>query len=166
MDKEKGLQKSFYIWGTVLLGFVILAAGLFMLWQGWDTRVQVQEGLRAENLEVSDPEILLTYENARAPEGVEVPTVMIDTAAEAGAQAEVIRRHTLAMTGGKTYSELDREDPLRATYITSVTLQTSLRLAQVSLEITRLILGMGVAFAGFGLYILVVGVPLVRRAVL
>jgi hypothetical protein len=166
MDKQKGLSKSFYTWGTAILGLAFLAAGIFMFWQGWHTRSEVQASLVAEGLEVSDPQMLLEYENARAPEGVEVPTVLIDTAMEAHYQAEVIRTHTLGITGGKTYSELDREDPARATYITSLTLQTSLHLAHVSLEISRLILGIGVAFAGFGAYTLAIGLPLVRRAVL
>ena len=41
-------------------------------------------------------------------------------------QAMVINKHTLGITGGKTYAELDREDPNRATAMDSAFLQASL----------------------------------------
>jgi hypothetical protein len=82
---------------------------------------------------------------------------------EADAQARVIRVHTLSSTGGLTYSEMGREDPGRELYLTSLTLQSTLHLAHSSLEITRLVLGIGSAFAGLGLFIIFLGLPLVRR---
>lgn len=165
MAQKKGFTNSnqFYVWGVALLGIAFLAGGLFTLWQGIHTRGELVESLMAENLEVSDPAVLLTYEGARAPEGVEVPTVMIDTAMEAHNQAQVIRTHTIGITGGKTYSEMDREDPARATYVTSLTLQTSLHLAHIGLELSRFVLGVGAAFTGLGLGILVLGLPLTRK---
>jgi hypothetical protein len=115
-----------------------------------------------ERLEVQDPMILLTFEGARAPEGVEVPTVLIDTAIEADAQARVIRTQTLSSTDGKTYSEMDREDPGRQLYITSLTLQNSLHQAHIGLELSRLVL----ALTGLGLGILVLWLPVVRKVFL
>ena len=41
-------------------------------------------------------------------------------------QAKVIDKHTMEATKGKTYAELDREDPLRATAMNSAFLQASL----------------------------------------
>jgi hypothetical protein len=157
-----GLNR-YFAWGTALLGIAFLAAGILMLVQGNHTRTEVVESLRAEKLEVGDPEILLSYEGARAPEGVEVPTVLIDTSMEAHYQALVIRTHTLNTTGGLTYSEMDREDPNRDFYLNSLTLQNSLHQAHVSLEVTRMVLGIGVAFAGLGLGILLIGLPTVRK---
>jgi hypothetical protein len=46
--------------------------------------------------------------------------------AEAKAQADAIKAHMLKTTGGKTYAELSRDDPNRATYLNSVTLRTAL----------------------------------------
>lgn len=159
------MNKTFFTWGTVLLGAAFLIGGVLVIWLGLHSRGHLIEDLSNERLTVQDPAILLTYEGARAPEGVEVPMVLIDTSAEADAQARVIRTHTLGITGGKTYSEMDREDPARATYVTSLTLQTSLHVAHIGLELSLFVIGVGVAFAGAGAGILVLGVPLVRKVV-
>ena len=161
-EKEQRNDRLIY-WGVVLLGLAFILGGLVMAYQGWHTRQEVTQDLLNEKLEVEDPATLLTYPDARAPEGVEVPTVTIDAAQEAHDQSMVIRTHTLASTGGKTYSEMDREDPGRALYITSLTLQNSLHQAHLGLEITKLVIGMGVAFTGLGLGILVLGAPLTRK---
>lgn len=157
------MNKQFIYWGTVLFGVAFLVAGLFVVYTGYHTRGHLIEDLTNERLLVQDPAALLAYEGARAPEGVEVPEVLIDTSAEADAQARVIRVHTLGITGGKTYSEMDREDPARATYITSLTLQTSLHLAHIGLELSLFVIGTGVAFFGIGAATLVLGLPLVRK---
>lgn len=156
-------MKRFVVWGVVALGLAFLAGGLGLMGLGWHTRAEVTQDLVNEHLVVPDPQILLTYPDARAPEGVSVPTVTIDTAMEAHYQALVIRTHTLAATGGKTYSEMERDDPNRALYVTSLTLQDSLHLAHVSLEVTTLVLGIGLAFSGLGLGTLFLGVPTVQK---
>lgn len=166
MDKPTPRIPSWvFIWGTAILGLAFLAAGILMVRQGQHTRSEAVESLRAENLEVADPEILLNYEGARPPEGVEVPTVVIDSAREADYQAKVIRVHTLSSTEGLTYAEMSREDPGRELYLKSLTLQTTLHLAHASLEITRLVVGIGAAFIGLGLFIVFLGLPLVRKVV-
>ncbi len=150
-------------YGTVLMALAFIVGGLAMIYLGNHAYTEVVEDLRNENLNVSDPVILLTYEGARAPEGVEVPKVTIDTWQEADAQARVIRIHTLASTEGKTYSEMDRENPGRALYITSLTLQNSLHLAHLSIHITYFAMGTGLAFAGLGIGMLLFWLPVVRK---
>jgi hypothetical protein len=157
------MNKQFVYWGTVLLGAAFLVGGLFVAYQGWHTRTEMVEDLTNERLMVQDPTILLTYEGARAPEGVEVREVLIDTSMEADAQARVIRTHVLGITEGKTYSEMDREDPARATYLSAVTLETALHLAHTGLELSLFVIGVGVAFVGLGAGILVLGLPLVNK---
>lgn len=157
------MKKWINVGGTALLGIALVFAGIFLITQGLHTRGEVVQSLVDEKLNVPDPAVLLTYEGARAPEGVEVPRVLIDTSEEANAQAQVIRIHTLGITGGKTYSEMDREDPNRAVYITSITLQGALHQAHVSLEITTLVIALGAAFLGMGVYTLVVALPLVQK---
>jgi hypothetical protein len=159
------MNKTFFIWGTAAVGAAFLIAGLVVMYLGWHNRGEVVTSLVNEHLEVADPAILLTYEGARAPEGVEVPMVIVDTASEAHDQAMVIRTHTLASTGGLTYSQMDREDPNRAFYLDSLVLQGALHQAHVSLEISLLVIGIGFAFTGLGASILVLGVPLVRKVV-
>lgn len=159
------MKNWMFTWGTALLGIAFILGGLAMFYLGWHTNGELVQDLKNQNLDVSDPAILLTYENARAPEGVEVAHVVVDTAQEAHDQANVILTHTLASTAGKTYSALDREDPGRELWITSLTLQNSLHLAHVGLEISLLVMGVGTAFTGLGLGTLVIGLPLVRKVV-
>ncbi|MBI4157296.1 hypothetical protein HY502_00400 [Candidatus Woesebacteria bacterium] len=158
-------MKSLYVWATVALGLGFLLGGLFTFSQGRHTRGELIEDLLAERLNVADPCTVLTYEGARAPEGVEIPKVDVDTAEEADCQARVIRTHTLALTDGKTYSELPRDDPGREFWFDSLTIQTPLHVAHVGLELTLFAMGVGVAFSGLGAYVLVIGVPFVRKIV-
>lgn len=160
------MKKSFYFWGIALLGAAFVIGGLTMAFLGYQARQEVVQSLEQEHLTSSDPVVLLTYEGARAPEGVEVPEVVIDTAGEARAMAMVIREHTMSMTGGKTYSEMGREDPNRATYLNSLVLQGSLNQAYASLQISLLVIGVGVAFTGLGSGTLVFGLPLIKKAAL
>jgi flagellar basal body-associated protein FliL len=66
-------------------------------------------------------------------------------------QARVIQKHTLEATGGKTYSELDRDDPLRETAMNSSFLQASLFTSIVAFGVAAMAAGMGVIFILIGL---------------
>src|SRR5262245_2508353 len=114
------------------LSAILIVAGVTFAVIGWQARSEVQSTLAAERLTVPDPRILLTYEHATAPEGVTVPTVLIDTPELAVAEANVIQTHVMGITGGKTYAEMDREDPARATYLNAVTLRSSLMQARLA----------------------------------
>ena len=153
----------FIYWGTILMALAFIAGGLTTLYLGYHTRMHVVEDLNNENIVTQDPRILMTYETGRAPEGVDVPMVTINTAELADAQARLIRKHTLIATGGLTYSQMDREDPNRALYITSLTLQDSLHAAHSALELSLFVMGVGVAFIGNGLGIAFLGLPIVRK---
>lgn len=48
-----------FIWGAALLGLAFVVGGVVMVSQGVHTRNEAIETLRAENLDVSDPAILL-----------------------------------------------------------------------------------------------------------
>ncbi len=150
-------------YGTILTALAFIAAGAGLLYLGNHTYNEIVDDLRNENLNVADPTILLTYETGRAPEGVEVPKITIDTWQEADAQARLIRLHTQIITEGKTYTEMDREDPNRALYITSLTLQDSLHLAHLGIHITFFVMGTGAAFTGLGIAILLFWLPVVRK---
>jgi len=151
---------QFLLLGTLVLGVVLLVSGVFMVISGMNTRSDVKDGVTDERLVVPDPQVLLTYPGARAPEGVEVPEVLIDTADEAHAQAQVIRTHVLELTDGKTYGEMDRDDPNRDLYLNALTLQSALHQAHISFEITRLVTGLGAIVIVLGVGTLVLGVPL------
>lgn len=66
-------------------------------------------------------------------------------------QAEVIEKHTLDSTGGLTYAELDREDPLREVALTSSFLQSSLFTSIVAFGVAAMSVGMGLIFILIGL---------------
>lgn len=66
-------------------------------------------------------------------------------------QAKVIDAHTLEATDGKTYAELDQEDPLRAMAMNSAFLQASLFTSVVAFGVAAMAAAMGVLFILIGL---------------
>lgn len=66
-------------------------------------------------------------------------------------QARVIEKHTLAQTGGKTYAELDREDPLRQVAMNSSFLQASLFTSVLAFGVAGLAALSGIIFVMLGL---------------
>lgn len=66
-------------------------------------------------------------------------------------QAAVIDDHTREATGGLTYAELDREDPLRDLAMNSSFLQASLFTSVVAFGVAAMAIGMGVLFVLIGL---------------
>jgi len=75
----------------------------------------------------------------------------------AWAQAEVIQKHALAATGGKTYAELDQDDPLRETAATASYLRTSLFTSIVAFGVALLAAGTGVIAVLYGWSLLALG---------
>ena len=66
-------------------------------------------------------------------------------------QAQVIQKHTLEITGGLTYAELPREDPLREVAMDSAFLQSSLFTSIVAFGVAAIGVGMGIVFILIGL---------------
>jgi len=66
-------------------------------------------------------------------------------------QAEVINHHALDATGGLTYAQLDREDPLRATAMNAAFLQASLFTSVVAFGVAAMAILMGIVFILIGL---------------
>ena len=66
-------------------------------------------------------------------------------------QAEVIEKHTLESTNGLYYAELERDDPLRETALTSSFLQASLFTSILAFGVAAMAAGMGVLFVLIGL---------------
>jgi hypothetical protein len=69
-------------------------------------------------------------------------------------EAQMIEKHYLESTGGKTYAELDREDPVRQTAMTASFLRASLFTSVVSFGVAAMAFGLGLVLliAGYGLY--------------
>ncbi len=130
--------------GAALFGVGLIAAGLFMVSEGRSAHNDVRDALSAERIVT--------------PEDSAIPNVPVTGAAEAKAQADAIWKHVLTMTDGKTYAELDREDPLRATYLQSVTLRTALMESYLAFKVADLVVGVGLIVALLGASQIVLGV--------
>ena len=65
-------------------------------------------------------------------------------------QAQVIDKHTKEITGGKTYAQLDQEDPNRAVAADSAFLQASLFTSVVAFGVAAMALVVGIIFALIG----------------
>ena len=122
---------------AVLLSVVLVGAGGVMLVQGFDARAQVRASLVAERI--------TTHDDAA------IPSVPVDSAATALAQAEIIQQHALEATEGRTWADMDREDPQRPFYLQAVTLRTSLMSAYMAFKLADLVIGLGVLFVVVGL---------------
>ena len=66
-------------------------------------------------------------------------------------QADIIQQHALEATGGETYAELDRDDPLRDTAMNASFLQASLFTSVLAFGVAAMAIGMGVLFILIGL---------------
>jgi hypothetical protein len=124
------VRKWAYI-ATIVFGVVLIAAGV-------GTWILVANTLADQKIVVSDDA------SCRAGEPVDGPY-------EAYCEAMVINQHTLDATGGKTYAELDRDDPLRETAMTSSFLQASLFTSVVAFGVAGLAALSGVLFILIGL---------------
>ena len=65
-------------------------------------------------------------------------------------QASIISTHALEATGGKTYAELDREDPLRQVAMDASFLRASLFTSVVAFGVSLMGIGVGIVFILLG----------------
>ncbi|ACZ30676.1 hypothetical protein Xcel_1653 [Xylanimonas cellulosilytica DSM 15894] len=120
-----------------LLGVLGLVAGLLMVVVGGATWGVVSSQLAEQRITVS--------ENAPFLAGTTV-----DNPLAAFAQAEAIDKDSQNITGGKTYAELDREDPVRSTAQAAAFLRASLFTSVIAYGVAALVIGLGVLVAGNG----------------
>jgi hypothetical protein len=123
------MRKTAYI-SAVVLGVVLILGGL-------GTWIMVSSTLADQNITVSEDGCLGGSE-VRGP-------------FSAYCQAKVIEAHTLETTGGQTYAELDREDPLRQVAMNSAFLQSSLFTSVVAFGVAGMAMLMGIVFILLGL---------------
>lgn len=116
--------------GAIVLGIVLIAGGA-------GTWLMVSNTLAEQRITTPDDACL--------------PGRQVADPFTAYCQARVIQKHTLDATGGKTYAELDREDPLRETAMNSSFLQASLFTSIVAFGVAAMAAGMGVIFILIGL---------------
>ena len=132
--------------GAVVFGAILFASGAYMVRESRIAHDDVRDALAAERI--------ITAEDA------EIPLAPVNGPAEAKAQADAIQRHILTTTEGKTYAELARDDPRRATYLQAVTLRTALMESYLAFKVADLVLGVGVIVAMLGASHVVLGLYL------
>jgi hypothetical protein len=137
-----------YTYAGIAASVILIAFGAGSLYMGFDGRDQVRSDLAREQIVGTDDST--------------IPGQKVDTGKEAEAFAAVIRKHTLEATGGKTYAQMDREDPQREMWITSTALSTALNTAYFAESVATFAIVMGVALllTGVGFLVLTVRVLL------
>ena len=139
------MKKLFPI-GLVVLGVVLLVAGGYTAFRGFEAKDLVRDELIAQRI--------------TTPEDASIPNARVDDPATAKSMADIIDKHALEATGGKTYSEMDREDPKRATAFQASALRTSLYTSVMAFNVGDLVIGLGALIAVLGVAIGGVGIAL------
>ena len=129
----------------------MIVAGGILLVSGVVTWIVVQTQLADENITVSD--------DAARFEGEEV-----DGPLTAYAQADVIEKHALEASGGLTYAELERDDPVRETVMDASFLRASLFTSVVAFGVAVMAMGLGVLFIIVGIILVVLASRLAKPA--
>jgi hypothetical protein len=93
----------------------------------------------------------LAEQRITTPEDACLPERDVRGPLTAYCQAEIIQEHTVAITEGQTYAELDREDPRRETAMNASFLQASLFTSILAFGVAAMAMGMGVIFVLIGL---------------
>ncbi len=120
-----------------LLGTLVMVAGLVLTTSGAATWALVQSNLADENITVTEDAARFGGEPVDGP-------------LTAWYQADVIEKHALEASDGKTYAELDREDPRRVVVMNGSFLRASLFTSVVSFGVAAMAMGLGVLFVLLG----------------
>jgi hypothetical protein len=120
-----------------ILGTIAIVAGLFFVVAGAATWLTVRSNLVAEQITIS--------EDAAAFAGN-----IVDGPIDAWLQADIINKHALEASEGKTYAQLDREDPVRVVVMNGSFLRASLFTSVLAFGVSALVMGAGVLFALLG----------------
>jgi len=121
-----------WAWIATIVFGVVLVLGAIGTW------VMVSTTLSNQKITVAEDADCLAGARVRGP-------------LSAYCQARVIEKHTLDITDGLTYAELDRDDPRRQTAMTSSFLQASLFTSVLAFGVSGLAALAGVLFVLIGL---------------
>jgi hypothetical protein len=115
-----------------IIGGILLIVVAVIAW------IAVSNQLRAENIVIPD-------------DAIAFPGKVVDGPIDAFIQANIINTHALEASGGKTYAELDQDDPARALVMNASFLRASLFTSVVSFGVALFAAGVGVLMVLFGL---------------
>lgn len=164
-------RKRIFAFGGFAASAVLVVVGVTAAIVGYSGREEVRDTLRQENI--------------IAPADSTIPGQLVDTGAEAKAQAEIMRHHQLETSQGLTYSEMGRfavesGDPkgtndaaqalndangkpvanaVRASWVTETALATSLNTAFFAEQVGlfSMVMGLALVLSGLGFGVLTAG---------
>lgn len=120
-----------------LIGLITMIAGAVLAVSGAVTYVMVQQTLADERITVSEDASYLAGDDVDGP-------------FSAYSEAQTIEKHALEASNGKTYAELDREDPVRATVMNGSFLRASLFTSVLAFGVAAMAVGIGILFVLVG----------------
>ena len=124
-----------------ILSWLVIAAGVILIVAGAVTWFVVRDQLADEKITVSSDADRFAGDDVDGP-------------LTAYAEAETINKHALEASGGKTYAELDQDDPVRETVMTASFLRASLFTSVVSFGVAAFAAGVGVLMMIIGFVLL------------
>lgn len=132
-----------------LIGYAAILGALVMIIGGGTVWGIVTSQLKAENITVSEDADFMPGAKVQGP-------------FSAYAQAEIINHHALAASDGKTYAELEQDDPTRTVVMNASFLRASLFTSVVSYGVSALVIGVGLLFGLFG-WATIAAVPTAKK---
>jgi hypothetical protein len=163
------MKKAFPL-ALILVGFVLVGAGVYTISQGFDAKDQVRAELLAQNI--------------TTPDDASIPNAQVRDAATAEAMADIIDVHARESTEGRTYAEIGRflsvdggdtndeaeamtgadgrplANPVRNVAFQASALRTSLYTSAMAFKVADLVTGLGVLIVVLGLAVGGIGVAL------
>jgi hypothetical protein len=130
---------------------VLIVAGAFLMVAGAVTYYLVQRELSDEQIVVSDDADRFAGEDVDGP-------------FTAYSEAMVIKEHASEIADGKTYAQLEQDDPRRESVMDASFLRASLFTSVVAFGVAALVMGLGLLFVLVGLALRDIEGRLARRA--
>jgi hypothetical protein len=167
-------MSKFFKYGGLAASLVLIAFGIGAIYTGFDGRDRVQSDLAREQI-VGTPDST-------------IPGQLVNTGSEAQAFANVMRKHTMEATGGKTYAQMPRfldksgkgtndekaaaidpksgepvANPARNIWVTETALTTALNTAYFAESVATFAIVMGVAMLLSGIGFLILTLRVLRE---
>jgi hypothetical protein len=167
-------MSRFFKYGGLAASLVLIAFGVGSIYTGFDGRDRVQSDLAREQI-VGTPDST-------------IPGQLVDNGSKAQAFANVMRKHTLEATAGKTYAQMPRfldkagkgtndekaaavdpksgepvANPARNIWVTETALTTALNTAYFAESVATFAIVMGVAMLLSGIGFLVLTLRVLRE---
>ena len=138
--------------GAKPFAVAVAVVGVILIVAGGVTWFVVQDQLAAEKITVAEDADMLAGDEVDGP-------------FSAYAQAQVINKHALEATGGKTYAELEQDDPVREVAMSASFLRASLFTSVVAFGVAAMAIGLGLTLILIALALLSVAKSVERDRV-